>query len=117
MSKQRPAFNPSSFSDALSEKYYAKTSASRKSLRRQRESVVTWLRKKAKSSPRAELLANKLEACRRKRRCKSGACPECTDAARRLFTRTLRRYLKNKPNVVCVTIVPADGITKKGTLS
>jgi hypothetical protein len=51
-----------------------------------------------------------------KHRCKSGACPECTNAARRLFTKTLRRYLKNKSNVVCVTIVPADGITKKGTL-
>jgi hypothetical protein len=117
MSKQRPAFNPSSFSDALSEKYYAKKSASRKSLRRQREKLVTWLRKKAKSSARAQLLADKLEECGRNNRCKSGACPECVDSARRLFTKTLRRYLANKSNVACVTLVPADAITKKGNLS
>ena len=114
--KQNPS-NPSSFSDALTEKYYAQKSGRRKRLRRRREKLVSWLRKKAKGNLHAQELADKVETCRRKHRCKSGACPECADAARRLFTKMLRRYLKNKRNVACVTIVPADGIAKKGNLS
>ena len=48
MSKQRPPFNPSSFSDALTEKSYAQNSGKRKKLERKREKLVNWLRKKAK---------------------------------------------------------------------
>jgi hypothetical protein len=81
-----------------------------------REDLVRWLRTKGAGNDKADALADKLERCHRKDRCKSGACPECTDAARRLFTMTLRRYLKNKANVAVITIVPADGIAKKGSL-
>ena len=116
MSKHRPPFNPSSFSDALTEKYYAKNIAKRKKLKRKRQKLVNWLRKKAKSSQRAQGLADKLETCRRKHRCKSGACPECAAAAQRLFAKAARRYLKGKSGVACVTIVPADGTTTRGGL-
>jgi hypothetical protein len=114
--KQNPS-NPSSFSDALTEDFYAQKSGKRKKLERKREKLVSWLRKKAKNNERAQVLAGKVETCRRKHRCKSAACPVCADAARSLFTKMLRRYLKNKRNVACVTIVPADGIAKKGNLS
>jgi hypothetical protein len=117
MSKPRPRLNPSSFSDALTEKYYAQKPSKRKKLERKRQRLVNWLRKKGKSSQRAQELADKIETCRPKRRCKSGACPECTDAAQRLFARTTRRYLKGKTGVVCVTIVPADGAVTPGGLS
>lgn len=117
MSKQRTAFNPASFSDALTEKYYTKKSNKRKKLRRNREMLVFWLRKKVKNNERAQELADKVDACRRKNRCKFAACPACADAAQRLFARAARRYLKRKTGVVCVTIVPADGIAKKGGLS
>jgi hypothetical protein len=116
VSKRKVPINTASFADALTEKLYAQKSAKRRSLKRKREKLIDWLRKKAKANQRAQALVDKLEECRRKHRCKSGACPECTNAARRLFTKTLRRYLKNKPNVTCVTIVPADGIAKKGNL-
>jgi hypothetical protein len=108
--------NPSSFSDAITEDHYAPKPSKRKKLVEAREDLVRWLQKKGAGNEKALALADKLEACRRKHRCKSGACPECADAARRLFTKTLRRYLKNKPSIACVTIVPADGIAKKGTL-
>jgi len=108
--------NPSSFPDAITENHYARKPFEQKKLVEAREDLVRWLRTKGAGNEKALALADKLEACRRKRRCKSGACPECTDAARRLFTKTLRRYLKAKPNVAYVTIVPADGIAKKGTL-
>jgi hypothetical protein len=116
MSKHRAPINPANFADALTEQLYAQKPTKRRSLKREREKLVDWLRKKAKDNQQAQALADKLEACRRKRRCKSGTCPECTDAARRLFTKTLRRFLKNKSNVACVTIVAADGITKRGSL-
>jgi len=51
-----------------------------------------------------------------KHRCKSGACPECSDAAQRLFANAARRYLKGKSGVACVTIVPADGAVTPGGL-
>jgi hypothetical protein len=108
--------NPSSFSDAITKDHYAREPFKQKKLVETRKDLVRWLRTKGAGNEKALALASKLEACRRKHRCKSGACPECTDAGRRLFTKILRRFLKNKPNVVCVTIVPADGITKKGTL-
>jgi hypothetical protein len=79
--------------------------------------VVGWLRRMGAGSEKASALADKLEECRRKHRCKSGACPECVDAARRVFMKTLCRFLKNKSNVTCVTIVPADGIAKRGKLA
>jgi hypothetical protein len=109
-------FNPSSFSHALTEKYYAQKPARRKKLRRKREKLVNWLRKKAKSSQQAQILADKLERCRTKRRCKSGACPECAAAAQRLFAKAARRYLKGKTGIACVTIVPADSAVTPGGL-
>jgi hypothetical protein len=108
MSKKHPPLNPSSFSDALTEKYYAQKPTKREYLNHKRQKLVAWLRKKAKSSQRTQALADKLENCRPKRRCKSGACPECADAAKRLFTKTTRQYLKGKSGVACVTIVPDD---------
>jgi hypothetical protein len=109
--------NPSSFSDALTEDYYAKKNAKRKKLGRARQKQVDWLRKKGKGNKRAEALAQKLEACRRKQRCKSAACPECAHAAQRLFAKVTQDYLKNKGSVGSVTVVPADGVADRGGLS
>ena len=117
MSTQRPAFNPGRFSDALTEKYYAKQSGRRKKLRRKREKLVSWLRKKAKDNEPAQELADKVETCRPRDRCKSGACPVCADAAQRLFAKAARHYLKGKSGVASVTIVPPDGTVTPGGLS
>lgn len=116
MSKRHPPLNPCSFSDALTEKYYAQKSTKREYLNHKRQKLVDWLRKKAKSSQRAQALADKIEKCRRKHRCKSAACPVCADAAQRLYTKAARRYLKEKSGVAVVTIVPADGTVTPGGL-
>jgi hypothetical protein len=116
MRNGRQPSNPSRFIDMLDEQFYA-TGPEQEELKRRRENLVAWLRTKGAGNEKAVALADKLEDCRRKHRCKSGACPECTDAARRLFTKTLRRYLKGKANVACITIVPADGIARKGSLA
>ena len=117
MSKRCPSFNPSNFSDALTETHYAQKAAKREKLERKRQKLVDWLRKKAKDNEHAQVLADKVETCRPKHRCKSGACPECADAAQRLFVRTTRRHLNGNAAVACVTIVPADGATRRGSLS
>ena len=117
MNRKRPPLKTSSFSDALTENDYAKEPVTKKKLKRECEKRAAWLRKKAKSNERAQDLADNIEACRPKRRCKSGACPQCTYAAQRLFARTARRYLKGKARVVCVTIVPANDTVNPGSLS
>jgi hypothetical protein len=117
MNKKKSPVNPSSFSDALTEKFYAQQPKRQKRLERERQKCVEWLRKKFKDNTLAQALADKIEACRRKRRCKSLACPECSDAAQRLFTKATRRYLRGKSGVVCVTIIPATETVNPGSLS
>ena len=114
---EQPRRNPSSFADALTKLFYAKDPTKQQELRREREQRVAWLRKKCKASQPALDLAEKLDACHRKRRCKSGACPVCVDAAQRLFAKASKRYLKGKSNIFCVTIIPSTEITRKGKLS
>jgi hypothetical protein len=115
--RQKTPVNPSSFADALDEKYYAKNKSKRAELKGMRKKIVAWLRKKFKDNEAAQALADKLDQCRRKHRCKSAACPECAYAAQRLFAKTARKYLKGKAGIMCVTIVPADGAITPGGLS
>ena len=65
-------------------------------------------------------LAEKLDRCRPKHRCKSAACPECATAGQRLIAGVARRFLKEQngdgTKIVCVTIIPADGMIKPGKL-
>jgi hypothetical protein len=103
----------------LDESLYA-TGDDRKMLKDKRRKRVAWLRKKGKKSPASGKLADKLEGCKKGRRCKSAACAECAHAAQRLLTKVTRRFLKagvNDGTIVCVTVVPADGITKPGNLN
>jgi len=114
MSKKKN-YNPARFTDMVAEGLYA--TGRRRS--RERPQLVEWLRKKWKSDPASVKLADKLENCRRKHHCKSAACPECAYAAQRLITKVMRRFLKaqaNEGTMVCVTIVPADGVIKPGHL-
>lgn len=116
MRKHSPPHNPANFADALTEDWYAQKPSRQKKLERERQHRITWLRKKFKKSERAQALAERLDRCRPKRRCKSAACPECSYAAQRLFVKITRRYLKGKSGVQCITIVPADGTANPGSL-
>jgi len=110
--------NPSRFGDMLAEDLYA-TGAKGQKLKDQRKKRIEWLRKKGKQDPDCIKLADKLEQCRRKHRCKSAACSECGYAGQRLVPRVPRRFLKAQTGggkIVCVTIVPADGLTRRGRL-
>ena len=118
---EQPPFNPSRFTDALTENCFAKSPEKREKLKAQREKRVQWLRKKYPDDKSAQALASKLEGCGPKHFCKSPACPECAGAGQRLFARIVGRFLKEghsvSKNIVCVSIVPADGSMIPGSLS
>jgi len=101
----------------VTERYYTGKSKVVAKLRQERKERVGWIRKKFKDNAAAQALADKLEACRPNHRCKSLACQGCAAAAKRLFVRTCRRYLKDKSNICCVTIVPAGEEVDLGQFS
>jgi hypothetical protein len=111
-------FNPGRLGDMLAVDLYA-TGSKGERLKQKRERTVKWLHKKGKDNPDCLKLAEKLEDCRRKHRCQSGACPECGYAAQHLVARATHRFLKSVNDgkvVVGATIVPADGLTRRGRL-
>ncbi len=112
-------FNPSRFTDMLDENIYASDSKG-ETLKGEREELVQWLRKKSQKSQACLHLAEKLDKCRRNHRCKSPACPECASAAQRLIADAARKFLKahaDGETIVCVTVIPDDGMIKPGKLS
>jgi hypothetical protein len=113
-------FNPSKFVDMLDKSYYA-TGPKGDELKSEREGLVAWLRKKGKNSQACLDLADKLAQCRRRHRCRSAACPECATAGQSMMAGVARRFLKKQVSdgtkIVCVTIIPADGMIKQGKLS
>src|SRR4051812_31639470 len=52
---------------------------------RQREATIAYVQKHGAENPKAQALARRLEACERRDRCGSGACPECARAYQRWF--------------------------------
>jgi hypothetical protein len=78
-------------------------------LKRDRQELVNRLRKKANDKQVAVQPADKLEGCKATAGCESGACPECSHAARQLVTQVTRRFLKEQPSsdtIACMSIVP-----------
>jgi hypothetical protein len=123
MNSSSPAFNPASLTDQIEESLYAPVPGwgQGPKLKREREALIDWLRKKFKDDAPSLALADKLEGCKPDHRCKSPACPECAYAARQLLTTTIKKYLEHQAQagstVVCLSVVPADGITNPGQLS
>jgi hypothetical protein len=120
MSEPVTSFNPARFTDLVDEALYARDWGPGLGLKRERKDLIDWLRKKANGKQAAIELADKLEGCKPNTRCKSAACPECSHAARQLVTEVARRFLSDQPSsdtIVRVSIVPADGTTKPGTLT
>jgi hypothetical protein len=120
MSELTPtSFNPARFTDIIREDDY-RVWTSGVALRKERRDIIDWLRKKFKDDNRSLALADKLESCKKKARCKSPACAECATAAQDLVTEVTRKFLKEKgktAKLVAVSIVPADGTNKPGQLT
>jgi hypothetical protein len=89
-------------------------------LKKERKALIDWLRKKYQDNRACQALADKLEGCKGNARCRSPACPECSAAAQDLVTQVTLKFLKEKAKtatIVCLSIVPADGISNPGQLS
>jgi hypothetical protein len=89
-------------------------------LRKERRDLIGWLRKRYPAKQACQNLADKLDNCKPKARCKSAACPECSTAAQDLVTEVTHKFLKKKAKagtIVAVSIVPADGTSAPGQLS
>jgi hypothetical protein len=113
------AFNPARFTDSLRETLH-RGWAPWQEEKRERTKLVRWLRKKFRSDKRAQDLADKLDCCKPRARCKSAACPECSAAAQRLYTKITKDFLLKRSDdaiIVCISVVPADGTSKRGHLS
>lgn len=109
-------FNPSRLEDVVPESAY-RTAERGKELVKERERLVAWLKKaRRKDQTGCNALAERLEQCRPYARCRSAACPECTKAAQRHFAKALKRFLEHASNfpgeIVCVSVIPADGVTR-----
>jgi hypothetical protein len=81
MTSNKPLpFNPGRFADALAENLYAHGWGKPRKLKLERERRATLLRKG--KTPKALNLSALLDGCAPHNRCRSGACPECTDCRR-----------------------------------
>jgi hypothetical protein len=115
----RPRFNPCRFADAFEENNYL-TGLRGGALKLHREQEVDWLRKKHPEGSGSVLLANKLASCGSNQRCLSLACPECSFAWKAVTTAVAFPCLRAHPDrkkIVCVSVVPADGMITPGKLA
>jgi hypothetical protein len=113
-------FNPGRFSGALTEDYYAKGIGFGGKIHLEQAELVEWFEKKHKDDEASMALAAKLSACKQDNRCFSGACPKCSHAAQAFATEVVGKFLKAhaaRNKIVCVSVVPADGKIKPGSLS
>jgi hypothetical protein len=123
MNNSISSFNPARLTDQIPESSYPVEGWSKKAtkLKRKREALIEWLHKKYKDDTSSLALADKLEGCKPQARCKSPACPECAYAARQLLTTIIKKYLDDQTEagspIVCLSIVPADGIVAPEQLS
>jgi hypothetical protein len=115
---QKQPLNPARFVDALEPRLFL--GWNRENNRHARDELVDWLRKKWKDHTRALKVADLMEACKPEAPCKSAACPMCSGAAQRLASRVTQNFLTaqhDQREIVCVTVVPKDGIGSPGWLS
>jgi hypothetical protein len=101
-SAERP--NPRRVTDILTQKAISSAAALN-----ERQRLVRWL---YTTGQRQYLdLADRLEFCAVRRRCRSAACPVCASAAQDSFVEAARAYLfKFSAAIACVSLVPADGV-------
>ncbi len=82
---------------------------------------IRFLRKHGKTDPRAKSLAERLQSCRPRRRCLSGACPECGRLLQRWFVRACKRFISDhletqNRELIAISIVPSGSTVVPGNL-
>jgi hypothetical protein len=105
-------FNPSSISHLIDEMWYRKA-------KKDRRASIHWLEKQSTRDAKCATLAEKISRCKSGRRCGSLACPECSAAFQRAMSCLASRFLNgvSEVEILCVTIIPADGLVALGSLT
>jgi hypothetical protein len=97
---KRSTTQPGLFSAGLTERHFRGGSTNAKSLAAKAESArkrrIKWLKRQHPNKKRARALARKLDKCRPKHRCLSGACPVCAQAAQELFAQTVHELTEKE---------------------
>jgi hypothetical protein len=117
---KKEQFNPARFTSALEERYHPKGIGVGVELSLEKIELVDWLRKKHPADRTSMALADRLEACKTNKRCLSLACPKCSHAAQAFTTEVVTSFLATHPErekIVCVSVVPTDGMVPKGKLT
>lgn len=112
MKYPKKAFNPIRLSDMLV-RFYDRDGE----VQQMQQERIRWLRKKCKKYP---AVADRLESCCAEEPNGSGGCLSCSHAAQAMIADAARRFLKKRKGdgtIVCVSVVPVDGIVKPGKLS
>ena len=83
--------------------------------------LMARLRRFGENNPKALAVQTRLASCRPRKRCKSGACPECGRAWQRWFVEALRQFLRAEGAAALGTstilsIVHPAGIVQPGEL-
>ena len=110
-------FNPASIEHALFDAPEKKTSSDTK---REIRRLLKRLRRKEGATRASIALAEKIDTCSRRERCRSPVCPVCARAAQRQYARLLDNFLRAREphgNIYVVSIVPSTATTKPGELS
>ena len=83
---------------------------------------VRFLRKNGKTSPRAEVLADRLGGCQLDQRCLSGACPQCAQLLQRWLVRRSKKFIADhleaqQGELVAISIIPPRSAVTPGQLN
>ena len=88
---------------------------SEEKINKEHQKRIRFLRKHGKTDPRANSLAERLQFCRLRRRCLSGACLLCGRLVQRWFVRRSKKFIARHletqdGELVAIIIVPANPI-------
>jgi hypothetical protein len=89
---------------------------SRRDARKAREALVNRLRRFGKNNPDAISVANRIDLCRPRDRCMSGACPECARAWQRWFVSAAPPAFPTADKSYIFNLILAAGKASAGTL-
>ena len=100
---------------------FGETSEPQTRITEERLRRIRVLRKHGNKDVRAVAIADRLDHCKPRNRCLSGACPECGHLLQRWFVRSSRRFIADyleKPgtDLVVVSIIPVKSTARSGKL-
>ena len=94
---------------------------SEEKIAKEQQKRIRFLFKHGRNYPKVEAVAKRLESCRPRRRCLSGACLQCGHLLQRWFVRGSKRFIANhlktkEDDLIAISMVPPDSMVDPGRL-